>query len=73
MQRAYVKIGGQEMLIGEGYPKESSVSSTGPQQVLAKIKNEIKAGNPVTWSWRFAKKFKTPEPQGPAKLTQERL
>lgn len=46
------------VLIKEGYPTESSVSSAGPQQVLGKIRNEIKAGNPVTWEWRFANTFK---------------
>lgn len=49
---------GKEFLIGEGYPKESSVSSVGPQSVVGKIKNEIKSGNPVTWSWRGAGAFK---------------
>lgn len=46
------------VLIKEGWVEESSVSSAGPQQVLGKIKNEIKAGNPVTWEWRFAAGFK---------------
>lgn len=27
-------------------------------QVLAVIKNEMKAGNSVTWSWKFASSFK---------------
>ena len=49
---------GSELLVAEGYPKESSVSSVGPQSVIGKIKNEIKSGNPVTWSWRGAGAFK---------------
>jgi len=53
----FMKDGG-EYLISEGYPKESSVSSAGPQSVIGKIKNEIKSGNPVTWSWRGADAFK---------------
>eukprot|EP00961_Rhodomonas_salina_P298746 3938343-Rhodomonas_salina.1 len=65
-QRAYVTIKGKQFIIGEGYVQESSISSVGPQQILAKIKNEIKAGNPVKWSWRaaagFKKKAKPAEP-----------
>eukprot|EP00283_Hemiselmis_rufescens_P002371 CAMPEP_0173426338 /NCGR_PEP_ID=MMETSP1357-20121228/5827_1 /TAXON_ID=77926 /ORGANISM="Hemiselmis rufescens, Strain PCC563" /LENGTH=300 /DNA_ID=CAMNT_0014389977 /DNA_START=23 /DNA_END=925 /DNA_ORIENTATION=- len=68
-ERCYVQLDGKKefVLIGEGYPRESAVSSSGPQQVLAKIKNEIKAGNPVTWSWRFANRFK----KKPAEATAE--
>ena len=58
-QKCYVFMNdGQIFLVGEGYPVESSVSSVGPQSVVGRIKNEIKAGNPVTWSWRGAGAFK---------------
>lgn len=51
-------VDGRELLVSEGYPVESSVNSSGPQSVIGRIKNEIKAGNPVTWSWRGAAAFK---------------
>ena len=58
-QKCYVyMVDGRELLVGEGYPVESSVNSSGPQSVIGRIKNEIKAGNPVTWSWRGAAAFK---------------
>ena len=49
---------GKQYLIGEGYPKESSFSPQGPLQVVGKIKNEIKAGNPVQWRWKGGSAFK---------------
>jgi hypothetical protein len=58
-QKCYVTmLDGKQFLVGEGYPVESSVSSVGPQSVVGKIKNEIKAGNPVKWSWKGAAAFK---------------
>ena len=59
LQKCFVFMNnGGEYLISEGYPKESSVSSAGPQSVIGKIKNEIKSGNPVTWRWRGGDAFK---------------
>lgn len=68
-QRAFVQLDGKKefILIKEGWVEESSVSSAGPQQVLGKIKNEIKAGNPVTWEWRFAAGFKKKKDEGEGK------
>ncbi len=37
--------------------QESPSSPNGPQQVLSRIQNEIKAGNPVKWSSRLAAQF----------------
>ena len=59
VQKCYVyMVDGRELLVKEGYPVESNVNSSGPQSVIGRIKNEIKAGNPVTWSWRGAAAFK---------------
>mmetsp|Transcript_36362 Transcript_36362/g.113362 ORF Transcript_36362/g.113362 Transcript_36362/m.113362 type:complete len:96 (+) Transcript_36362:69-356(+) len=58
MQKAVVTSEGKQYLIGEGYPKESSFSPQGPLQVVGKIKNEMKAGNPVQWRWKGGSAFK---------------
>eukprot|EP00960_Hanusia_phi_P035081 751474-Hanusia_phi.AAC.2 len=58
LQKAVITTEGKQYLIGEGYPKESSSSPQGPLQVLGKIKNEIKAGNPVQWKWKGGTAFK---------------
>ncbi len=43
---------------GRGWgEQESPTSPNGPQQVLSRIQNEIKAGNPVKWSSRLAAQF----------------
>jgi len=59
VQKCFVfMVDGSQFLVGKGYPVESNVNSAGPQSVIGKIKNEIKSGNPVTWSWRGAEAFK---------------
>jgi hypothetical protein len=37
--------------------QESPSSPAGPEQILNRLQNEIKAGNPVKWSTRLAAQF----------------
>jgi hypothetical protein len=68
-QKCFVfQLDGKIYLVVAGYPVESSVSSIGSQSVIGKIKNEIKSGNPVTWSWRGGGAFKKFSPKKQAEV-----